>query len=171
MSDPWAQEVNFDPELPYLFMGEELLYSARLWTHGWRIFTPVSSLVYHHYGRTAGKSVFADHNDAEWSAAVAATHAKAMYLLGLSQEPPVGPLATNLSRYGMGPAATAQQYLQFAGIDAARNVSHADDKFCGDRPYDLVGRGEVCLARLAGQLRAEEKARRGRRWRASRAAA
>ncbi len=29
------QEVPFDPELPYLFMGEELLYSARLWTHGW----------------------------------------------------------------------------------------------------------------------------------------
>jgi UDP-GlcNAc:polypeptide alpha-N-acetylglucosaminyltransferase len=29
------QEVPFDPELPYLFMGEELLYSARLWTAGW----------------------------------------------------------------------------------------------------------------------------------------
>lgn len=28
------QEVPFDPELPYLFMGEELLYSARIWTHG-----------------------------------------------------------------------------------------------------------------------------------------
>jgi Glycosyltransferase (GlcNAc) len=27
-------EVPFDPHLPYLFDGEEILYSARLWTHG-----------------------------------------------------------------------------------------------------------------------------------------
>jgi Glycosyltransferase (GlcNAc) len=28
------REVPFDPHLPYLFDGEEILYSARLWTHG-----------------------------------------------------------------------------------------------------------------------------------------
>lgn len=28
------REVPFDPLLPYLFDGEEILYSVRLWTHG-----------------------------------------------------------------------------------------------------------------------------------------
>ncbi len=28
------KNVPFDPLLPYLFDGEEILYSARLWTHG-----------------------------------------------------------------------------------------------------------------------------------------
>lgn len=45
------RDVPFDPFLPYLFLGEEILLSARLWTSGYDIFSPTISLVGHHYER------------------------------------------------------------------------------------------------------------------------
>ena len=45
------REVPFDPFLPYIFMGEEILLSARLWTSGYDIFSPTHSLLGHHYVR------------------------------------------------------------------------------------------------------------------------
>lgn len=44
-------EVPFDPRLDMLFVGEEILYSARLWTHGWDLFGPDMNLVWHRYNR------------------------------------------------------------------------------------------------------------------------
>ncbi|EED91807.1 predicted protein, partial [Thalassiosira pseudonana CCMP1335] len=43
------REVPFDPFLPYIFMGEETILSARLWTSGYDIFSPTISLLGHHY--------------------------------------------------------------------------------------------------------------------------
>lgn len=43
--------VPFDPFLPYIFHGEELSLSMRLWTHGYEIFTPTVDLLSHDYGR------------------------------------------------------------------------------------------------------------------------
>ena len=34
------------------------------------IYTPISNLLFHHYGRQKGKSVFADHDNAKWWATV-----------------------------------------------------------------------------------------------------
>jgi hypothetical protein len=44
-------DVPFDPKLDMLFVGEEILYSARLWTKGWDMFAPDMNLVWHHYNR------------------------------------------------------------------------------------------------------------------------
>ena len=44
-------DVPFDPKLDMLFVGEEILYSARLWTKGWDTFAPDMNLVWHHYNR------------------------------------------------------------------------------------------------------------------------
>lgn len=44
-------EVPFDPKLDMLFVGEEILYSARLWTKGWDMFAPDMNIVKHHYNR------------------------------------------------------------------------------------------------------------------------
>lgn len=38
-----------DPDLPMLFSGEEILYTARLWTSGYDIFAPGSNVVFHLY--------------------------------------------------------------------------------------------------------------------------
>jgi len=41
------QEVPYDPHLPMLFIGEEILMSVRLFTHGWDVYTPNENVVYH----------------------------------------------------------------------------------------------------------------------------
>jgi len=47
----FLREVPFDPFLPFIFMGEEIIMSARLWTHGYDIFSPSKSVVGHIYVR------------------------------------------------------------------------------------------------------------------------
>ena len=48
-------EVPFDPYLDYVFDGEEITYSIRMWTHGWDIFSPNENILYHYYGRKKAK--------------------------------------------------------------------------------------------------------------------
>jgi len=39
----------YDPFLPFVFMGEELLLTARLWTNGWDVYSPRKNLCAHQY--------------------------------------------------------------------------------------------------------------------------
>jgi UDP-GlcNAc:polypeptide alpha-N-acetylglucosaminyltransferase len=67
MPQPWASagllfaagelltEVPFDPNLDFLFDGEEVTFSARMWTHGWNIYSPSENIMYHYYYRTKAK--------------------------------------------------------------------------------------------------------------------
>ncbi len=56
----FVKEVPYDPNLPYLFVGEEILHSARLWTHGWDIFTPTENVIYHYYTREHEPKIWSD---------------------------------------------------------------------------------------------------------------
>ena len=47
----YVLDTPFDPFLPYMFDGEEVLFSARMWTGGWDIYGPAESDVFHHYVR------------------------------------------------------------------------------------------------------------------------
>jgi hypothetical protein len=47
----FLKEVPFDPFLPWIFMGEEIIMSSRLWTAGYDIFSPTESVVGHYYVR------------------------------------------------------------------------------------------------------------------------
>mgnify|MGYP001610806840 FL=1 len=52
------REVPYDPYLDYLFDGEEILYTVRMWTHGWDIFAPRANVVFHMYGRDKAPRVW-----------------------------------------------------------------------------------------------------------------
>ena len=47
----FLHEVPFDPLLPWIFMGEEISMSARLWTAGYDIFAPTTNVLNHYYVR------------------------------------------------------------------------------------------------------------------------
>eukprot|EP01038_Epipyxis_sp_PR26KG_P009420 gene9420-12689_t len=47
----FLHEVPFDPFLPWIFMGEEISMSARLWTSGYDIFSPTINILNHYYVR------------------------------------------------------------------------------------------------------------------------
>ena len=53
-------DVPFDPYLDFLFDGEEILYSARMWTSGWDLFSPSQNVLFHYYYRKKSPKVFAD---------------------------------------------------------------------------------------------------------------
>ena len=47
----FLKDVPFDPFLPWIFMGEEIIMSTRLWTAGYDIFSPIQAVVGHIYVR------------------------------------------------------------------------------------------------------------------------
>jgi len=47
----FLREVPFDPFLPWIFMGEEIILSARLWTSGYDIYSPTQPVLTHRYAR------------------------------------------------------------------------------------------------------------------------
>lgn len=111
----FLNEVPFDPNLPDLFTGEEILFSARLWTHGWDIYNPNENLVWHLYGRD-NKPKFWD----DWRGKRSDTDAlkKVRYLLGLDDINKVPQkLRKNINKYGMGTDRTINEFWNFIGFD------------------------------------------------------
>ncbi len=47
-----VDDVQFDPFLPYLFMGEEIVLSIRFWTYGYDIYGPSVDVLKHEYVRS-----------------------------------------------------------------------------------------------------------------------
>jgi hypothetical protein len=54
-------EVPYDRNLDWVFNGEEFLFSARLYTHGYDFFSPSKNLAYHHYEREGEPKFHEDH--------------------------------------------------------------------------------------------------------------
>lgn len=117
-----VKEVPYDPDLPHLFQGEEILHSARLWTSGYDFFTPKENIVYHFYERKDHPKFWTDVKN--YSAVQAATLRKVRRLLGLEL-----PLMQGYT-HGMGTARTLEQYWKFAGVDVLKKTSASQAKFC-----------------------------------------
>lgn len=113
-----VREVPYDPDLPHLFTGEEILYSARLWTSGYDFFTPTDNLVFHHYYRSEAPKFW---SDLDFQAEQKATRAKVQALL--SGDMPA-------YAYGMGTARSLAAYWAYAGVDWAAKTSASETKFC-----------------------------------------
>lgn len=54
------REVPFDPHLPQLFDGEEMLFSVRLWTHGYNLYSPPRPMAFHFYKRSTAPKLWSD---------------------------------------------------------------------------------------------------------------
>ncbi|KAG5482217.1 hypothetical protein CUR178_06076 [Leishmania enriettii] len=77
-------DAPFDPFLPYLFDGEEALYSARMWTAGWDLYGPGQADVFHHYGRLNTPKFFAVLTEQK-SARRVLSERRALYLMRRAQ--------------------------------------------------------------------------------------
>jgi GT2 family glycosyltransferase len=121
-------EVPFDPNLPFLFQGEEILYSARLWTHGYDIFTPKETVLYHHYIRKDKPKFWDDMKS--WHEEQTKTYVKLKYILGLSKELPSKEFMQDLTKYGLGSERSLDNYWKFAHINVSEKKSETDKYFC-----------------------------------------
>jgi [Skp1-protein]-hydroxyproline N-acetylglucosaminyltransferase len=110
-------DVPYDPYLSYLFFGEEILHSARLWTAGYNFYAPRRSYVVHHYGRS-GKPKFWNDKGLAFKSCQGKAVKRTKYLLGqinLDQVPE--DYRKDLDKYGMGNKRSLDDYLNKAGID------------------------------------------------------
>lgn len=116
-------EVPFDESLDYLFNGEEIAYSARLWTSGYDFFAPRQNYVFHFYTRSGKPKFWEDIK--EYGERQKHSQQKVVRLLGLDGQPPL-----KNYRWGMGTQRSVEDYLQFAGLDAKAQQSSSEKKFC-----------------------------------------
>ena len=116
-------EVPYDPTLSHLFAGEEITYSARLWTAGYDFFAPLQNYVFHYYTRKEKPKYWNDINN--YHTGLKASEHKIVRLLGLDGSPP-----TQGYEYGMGKQRSLEHYLQFAGIDPKNKSTSSETKFC-----------------------------------------
>lgn len=138
-------EVPFDPYLDYIFDGEELLYTARLFTRGWDPHTPGDNIIFHDYNR---------HNAPRyWSVqsrlggmhqVVEETHQRAQLILKVlkkdektgeysllvnaSKVDPNSRIVRRLDIYGLGNVRTIEELYEMAGVDMIKRT--AAEKYC-----------------------------------------
>lgn len=107
-------EVPYDPLLPDLFTGEEMLFSARLWTNGWNIFSPNVNILSHTYERLDSPKFWDRWSDQQDDSAALS---KVRYLLGMGKIEPVPVyLQVDLMRYGMGQERTIDEFWKYIGM-------------------------------------------------------
>lgn len=105
----FVEEVGYDPEL--YFLGEEAAMTLRAFTHGYDLFHPHQTLVWHDYGRPNAPKHWADHTKTnnvsrEWQD------------LDLHSKQKVKKLLTGqpVESYGLGAVRTLEQYQDYAGL-------------------------------------------------------
>jgi len=110
------RDVPYDPNLPNLFVGEEILHSARVWTAGYDIYSPTQITVYHLYTRDDQPHVWDDKKSFDDTDALN----KVKQILQFDDEKniPIAPnVKENIEKYGLGKKRSLQEFFDFAGID------------------------------------------------------
>eukprot|EP01060_Flectonema_neradi_P040462 TRINITY_DN9218_c0_g1_i1.p1 TRINITY_DN9218_c0_g1~~TRINITY_DN9218_c0_g1_i1.p1 ORF type:complete len:435 (+),score=55.09 TRINITY_DN9218_c0_g1_i1:63-1367(+) len=118
------RRVPHDPHTRGVFDGEEFTRAIRLFTHGYDVYAPSHSLLFHDYtvaqsdpkkwhaGSSGGKSV--------------QSYARLKGFLGLPQGIP-----QNMGKYGFGTVRTKEQYEQQCGMNLSSGWQ-SDNSRCGD---------------------------------------
>ena len=116
----FLSEIPFDPNLDYLFFGEEILLSVRFWTHGWRIFTPSENIAFHNWQRN-NRPTFWEHRKQSDKPSVD----KVKEILNIIESD------KEYGEYGLGNDKTLAEYYEFAKIDT-KNNTRSGKNFCAD---------------------------------------
>ena len=132
-------EVPFDPHLDYLFDGEEILYSIRMWTSGWDIYAPSRNLIFHDYLRHTVPRVWNVKNTVLWTP-------QGVSIQGIRHSPdatewntttpivneaklePHSRILKELDKYGLGKKRSLADYWKFAKLDPVYRIS--GNEFC-----------------------------------------
>lgn len=122
-------EVPYDPYL--YFDQEEISYAARLYTHGWDVFSPTRQMLYHYYNDVAapGGSVRPLHwrdLHREDNARIRHLRERGLkrfnHLTGYQQSSDPDVLQ-DIAAYGFGRVRSLAQYEQFSGVDFKHKIA------------------------------------------------
>lgn len=128
----FLKKIPYDPWLNYVFEGEEMLLSARLWTHGYTIIAPMKNVCFHLYndnnreGRGYNKRtlVWDDNKGEIVDSLKKGGESRLRYLLGIIplNEVPID-FRLNIDKYGMGKKRTLEDYYAFLGVDTKKKTA------------------------------------------------
>ena len=140
-----------DPNLPYVFDGEEFSKAARLWTHGYDIYTPHRVYVFHDYKKSQE-----DPNHMRWASnratvpilekndklmhkhhVMVKTEAQAWMRLRALINMPNDYDALQIdhlrrSRFGLGDRRTLEQLIEFSGLNTTSMHEQIDPYKCAN---------------------------------------
>ena len=126
----FLDELPYDPNLDYLFVGEEILHSIRFYTNGWDIYTPYENIIFHEYERKDKPKIWTDN---PYYSDLPAFN-KVKYYIGIMQENEKNNIdkhiINNIDKYGLGKVRNIQDYFNFAGIDIANKKVYTN--FCNE---------------------------------------
>ena len=117
-----VKDVPYDPTLDYVFIGEELLHAARLFTAGYDIYTPRKNVLTHFYGRQDKPKFWTDL--ASMKSKQEESTRKVRRLLGFEQPPVEG------YEWGFGTVRTLDEYYKFSHIDPIAKTTDSAASFC-----------------------------------------
>eukprot|EP00754_Rhynchopus_humris_P015095 Rhum_TRINITY_DN14425_c26_g1::Rhum_TRINITY_DN14425_c26_g1_i1::g.90192::m.90192 len=135
-------DVPFDPHLPFLFHGEEILIATRLWTHGYDLFSPGENILFHHYYREGKPRM--ESASTSWHMQQRKATQRVQHLLRLPDPSDPTKLAIDPAtvsssvtqeseKYGMGSARSLEDYWKFARIDIVKRDHKGTNKYWCDR--------------------------------------
>jgi [Skp1-protein]-hydroxyproline N-acetylglucosaminyltransferase len=155
------KEVPFDPFLPWIFMGEEIIMSTRFWTHGYDMFSPAQAVVGHIYVRK-NKPKFWE-TMARFFPHASHYNLEAMVLLRIKHQlgyPEASKdfilddtILSDLAHYSMGSSRSVESYMKYAGIDVVRKEIYLTN-FCEKH---LMPPGKETFAKLYAEAEAESR--------------
>lgn len=112
------EEVPYDPHV--YFTGEEITLAARLWTHGWDLFTPNRCAVYHEYSERPNKRRHW-HDHKRWLELSRRGARRVRHILGteISTDPDI---VQDAAKYALGTRRSLEAYEAFSGVDFRRKL-------------------------------------------------
>jgi peroxiredoxin len=115
-----AEVIEQVPYDPYLYFNqEEISLGARLWTHGWDIFSSKQILLYHYYYNPANPRPLHWRDVSHWRAFDQVATRRFQCLLGMAETKDPEALL-DLDKYGLGKERSLAEYEAYCGISFRR---------------------------------------------------
>jgi hypothetical protein len=142
----FVQEVTYDPEL--YFMGEESAMTVRAFTHGYDLFHPSQTIVWHDYIRADARKHWGDHVDTQrvachWKDRDDWSRRKVQRLL----------LGEDVGSFGLGSIRTLADYETYAGLSfkhrkAQQYTVRGEEPPNPEAPFDWTDKIYPWIARI-----------------------
>ena len=143
------RDAPYDPYLPYLFFGEELDITLRLFTRGWKFWSPRKALVYTSFKRDHRRTFWKDHDDLKRKQIELLSRLRLYYKFGFQDQIDqlnykkldILVILKDIEKFGMGSAKSISDYEDFAGIDFKNRTvkGHNRDRIISiNRPKQLM---------------------------------
>lgn len=118
----FVREVPYDPHI--YFDHEEITIAARAYTHGWDVFSPPGTFVYHYYHEPKKGETRALHwsDNRDWGKLQLSSRARYNYLLAGIPPQDQPDALTDIGKYGLGEARTIKDFQNFSGIDFKNKI-------------------------------------------------